>query len=606
MLTAMPDPTGRGDRSRDAAQVRAIRAGDATAFGDLFDRWFDRVYDVARNVLHDDHAAADVAQDTFLAAWQQLDRLADPASFGGWVLRIGRNRALDRLRQAQRTRPLEDEALNAVHDGRGSSVGGTAAPPDPADVVAAVDRDDLVRVAVLALGPRDASLVDLQMRHGLTPAEIAEELGVTPNAAHQQLFRMRERLGTAIGSLLLWRRGRPACPQLASVLGGAATFDAAMLGVIDRHGRGCASCTEARASMTSPQQLFAAIPIAVVPVAIRADVVTRLAGNGVPTDPVVTEGPAVDPSSTGHGTARRAVRRMATRRAAVLSGTVGVVAAVTVGLVVLARDDPGPRAATPVSSAASTQGSPTTAAETTEPATTETPTTARATTTERVTTTDAPTTTSGPTTTLRPTTTSAPTTVVVAAPVPTSTEAPRSGDKDTDDLTPTQGGADPKRPEQGSSDTTDVPDTSDPTVETAPPSVAPTSAPTGPSVTVPPTATIASTTTTPTTAPPPPVPSTTVPPQTVPSTTVPPAPVVVTGFTVAPGSNSLICAVPAQSPRRFQWTSMGATSATLTIAGTPRSVPLSGPYDACAASGAMATIAVSGPGGDDSRSLVVP
>jgi hypothetical protein len=33
---------------------------------------------------------------------------------------------------------------------------------------------------------------------------------------------------------------------------------------------------------------------------------------------------------------------------------------------------------------------------------------------------------------------------------------------------------------------------------------------------------------------------------------------------------------------------------------------LSGPYDACAASGDMATIAVSGPGGDDSRSLAVP
>ena len=56
-----------------------------------------------------------------------------------------------------------------------------------------------LRVAVLALGPRDASLVDLQMRHGLTPAEIADELGVTPNAAHQQLFRMRERLGNAVG-----------------------------------------------------------------------------------------------------------------------------------------------------------------------------------------------------------------------------------------------------------------------------------------------------------------------------------------------------------------------------------------------------------------------
>src|SRR5690606_14674150 len=92
-------------RSADAGLVAAARAGDGTAFGRLFDRWFDPVYDVAWRIVRDRDTAAEVAQDVFLAAWQGLDRLERPASFGGWVRRIARNRALNRLERERRSRP---------------------------------------------------------------------------------------------------------------------------------------------------------------------------------------------------------------------------------------------------------------------------------------------------------------------------------------------------------------------------------------------------------------------------------------------------------------------------------------------------------------------
>src|SRR5918994_1146447 len=162
-------PVVHARRAEDARLVTASRAGDPTAFPALFAYWFDPCVDVAWRILRDREAAADVAQDVFLGAWRALDRLRDPGAFGGWALRASRNQALNRLARERRS---------------------------------------------TALGERDASLLDLHLRHGLAVPEIAEALGVTANNAHQLLFRLRKRLSGAIRAWVLWRGGDPSRPTL--------------------------------------------------------------------------------------------------------------------------------------------------------------------------------------------------------------------------------------------------------------------------------------------------------------------------------------------------------------------------------------------------------
>ncbi len=59
----------------------------------------------AHAVLRDFHLAQDAAQEAFLIAHQRLGQLRDAASFGPWLLRIARHRAvrLSRRRNAERT-----------------------------------------------------------------------------------------------------------------------------------------------------------------------------------------------------------------------------------------------------------------------------------------------------------------------------------------------------------------------------------------------------------------------------------------------------------------------------------------------------------------------
>ena len=265
-----------GRAAEDASWVVAARGGDDEAFGRLFDRWFDPVYDVAWRIVHDRDTAAEVAQDVFLAAWQGLDGLAQPASFGGWVRRIARNRALNRLDRELRSVP-DDEQAEAALDRSAPDVDLTAAMNER-------EQHDLVWAAARALGERDASLLDLHLRHGLGAPAIADELGVTANNAHQLLHRLKGKLAGAIRAWVLWRAGEGRCAGLDRAIAGAGlvSFGAEAVRVIDRHARACDGCAERQQLRLAPEALFAAMPVIAAPPLVKAEAAAALGQAGVP------------------------------------------------------------------------------------------------------------------------------------------------------------------------------------------------------------------------------------------------------------------------------------------------------------------------------------
>ncbi|MFV0259555.1 MAG: RNA polymerase sigma factor, partial [Acidimicrobiales bacterium] len=274
----------RWAETSDTALVAAVQAGETEAFGTLFDRWFDRSWNVARTVLWDDELAADVAQDALLVAWQRIGQLRDPGAFGGWVLRITRNQALNRLDRERRTTTQGDELVSSLRDQGRTDPVGAEATPGPVAAGEIRDRQDLLWSAAAALGAREASLLDLHLRHGLGPAEIAEALGVPANTAHQRLFRLRAKLGNVIGSYLLWRNGNPMCEALAATVDGGQPFDASVARAVARHQDQCRYCSEEREAMVDPAALFATVPLLVAPAQLKAGAAAGLTAAGVPVE----------------------------------------------------------------------------------------------------------------------------------------------------------------------------------------------------------------------------------------------------------------------------------------------------------------------------------
>ena len=89
-------------RSPDSELVTGYLAGDVGAFGEIYDRYADELYDTASAMLSDRHAAADATREVFLVAAQRLQRLPDPDRLRPWLFAVLRT-AIDRTPGDDRT-----------------------------------------------------------------------------------------------------------------------------------------------------------------------------------------------------------------------------------------------------------------------------------------------------------------------------------------------------------------------------------------------------------------------------------------------------------------------------------------------------------------------
>ena len=89
--------------------VLAAAGGDSQAFGRLVDATAATVCSISLAMVRSVEASEDVAQNVYLAAWQGISRLRNPASFLPWLRQLTRNQARrylrDGARRRQRRRP---------------------------------------------------------------------------------------------------------------------------------------------------------------------------------------------------------------------------------------------------------------------------------------------------------------------------------------------------------------------------------------------------------------------------------------------------------------------------------------------------------------------
>src|SRR5688572_30705401 len=83
----------------DVALVNRSRAGDRDAFGELVTRYQSLVCSITYSATGSLATSEDIAQETFLAAWQQLASLREPAKLRSWLCGIARNLANNTLRR---------------------------------------------------------------------------------------------------------------------------------------------------------------------------------------------------------------------------------------------------------------------------------------------------------------------------------------------------------------------------------------------------------------------------------------------------------------------------------------------------------------------------
>ena len=87
------------ERAEETWQVKRAIERDANAFAELYDRHVVRVYRHIYYVVNDRNAAEDLTAQTFLKAWEAIDRYTDRGTpFIAWLLRIAHNQSISYLR----------------------------------------------------------------------------------------------------------------------------------------------------------------------------------------------------------------------------------------------------------------------------------------------------------------------------------------------------------------------------------------------------------------------------------------------------------------------------------------------------------------------------
>ena len=180
--------------------VRRAQAGDREAFEMLVERHATETYRLATAIVGEADAR-DVAQESFVVAWQQLSRLRDPNAFAAWLRRICVNRCRNWLRSRNRRgRPssLETDEVSRLPDAR-------------RDFRGAVEARAVLEPAFEALSPDQRAVLALHYSMGYSISQTADALEIRPGTAKSRLNAGLTALRRAIGS-----DERPAETEVAS------------------------------------------------------------------------------------------------------------------------------------------------------------------------------------------------------------------------------------------------------------------------------------------------------------------------------------------------------------------------------------------------------
>lgn len=165
-------------------QVQRAQTGDVKAFSKLVSQTQNLVTSTALAIVHDVQASEDIAQNTFVAVWQQLKELKSPDSFLPWLRQITRNKAKNYLRDNKVARQelraeFRDDALNCELD------------ESELQKMESEQINKVVMGIVSELPPESRDILILYYREQQNSRQVAQLLDLSEANVRQKLSRIR-------------------------------------------------------------------------------------------------------------------------------------------------------------------------------------------------------------------------------------------------------------------------------------------------------------------------------------------------------------------------------------------------------------------------------
>lgn len=155
----------------DSALIERMMAADEAALSKLYDRYSAMLFGMLMRILRDQQAAEEVLQDLFLQLWRSAGQFdAARGSLPAWLMAIGRNRAISRLRGRRDREVLEEE--------EGDYANTFVSGENIEDEAVRAELARNISAALQQLPVEQRQAVELAYFEGMTQSEIANRTGI--------------------------------------------------------------------------------------------------------------------------------------------------------------------------------------------------------------------------------------------------------------------------------------------------------------------------------------------------------------------------------------------------------------------------------------------
>lgn len=168
--------------------VAAARDGDGAAWDKLFRRYQMPLYVYVIELLHNEQAALDVVQETFINATRYIKSLREDAKFGSWLFSIAHQKVQQQWRKPRRDEPLPEEHEDDF----------VADDELPADLLIRAEQEEELMSLMSQLSESHRSALLLHFIEGFSLEEIATVTGVSIGTIKSRLHYAKSSMRTLL------------------------------------------------------------------------------------------------------------------------------------------------------------------------------------------------------------------------------------------------------------------------------------------------------------------------------------------------------------------------------------------------------------------------
>lgn len=189
-----PDSSDRTPKTSstrmDTDLFQALKAGQSSALGILYDRYGSLVYGLALRILRNPQEAEDLTQEIFLNLWRSDSYNPARGSLSSFLTVMTRSRAIDKLRSRGTSVKFLERWQHAMT--------AETRTDNPFEQVSLGERSQQVRAALAELSENQRQILEMAYYEGLSQSEIATQLdiplGTVKTRARTGLLKLRQTL----------------------------------------------------------------------------------------------------------------------------------------------------------------------------------------------------------------------------------------------------------------------------------------------------------------------------------------------------------------------------------------------------------------------------